>query len=130
MQSRRNARSTVIGLTEAAVLGACLAVAVAVGTSSHRPTSSEAGMQAWSARLQGQAEVYEQARIQRAVTDRLQAQADAYAKARIQQAATDRLQGLAGAFGVVPASSHSSDRAMDAWAERLDGLAKEYLAGQ
>ncbi len=102
MQTRRITRTRVLGLLEGAVLGGCLVAALIVGASSDRQAPSESGMQAWTERLQGQA--------------------DALRQARVWAAWTEHLNGLAREAG-------ASDRAMDAWTERLNGLAEEYFAG-
>jgi hypothetical protein len=107
-------RSKVIGLLEGTVLGLVLVAAIAVGTSANR--QSESGLQAWTDRLQAQAESYAQTRIRQAWTSRLEAQA----QQQVNNAWTDRLNGLAAGAG-------ATARANTAWTDRLNGLAEESL---
>ena len=119
------------------LLGLVLVAAVVVGASVNRQPDS--GMQAWTARLEAQAEAQREARIRDAWTERL----TAVARARADEAYTARLDALARAAGFnerandawsarldgIAAEAGAHDRAMDAWTARLNGLA-EYLAGR
>lgn len=117
-------RIIVIGIiTVAVVLSGCARI---LGSSRDRADD------AWSERLNAQAQaVQEQARADRAAdayAARLTAQAEAYiaakvAEQRANQAWTDRLNAQAGKTGM-------SERAAAAWTARLNGLAEYVAKGQ
>ncbi|MBP1704991.1 MAG: hypothetical protein H6Q36_730 [Chloroflexi bacterium] len=128
MKTQLKTRSRMLGLLEAALLGAVLAAIVAIGADRARPP--EAGMQAWSDRLQAQAETYRQVRMWQAWTGRLNGPAEervsaayaarltALARERADEAYAARLAALA------------QDRTWDAWTARLNGLAEAYVANR
>jgi len=119
MNGQRKTHTKLVGLALAGVLGASTGAFVA-GVLPVRHGASEQGMQAWTDRLNAQAEAYHQARVADAWTLRLTEQA----RERGNQAWTDSLNAQADALGL----RGMSDRAKQAWTDRLNGLAEAYGA--
>jgi hypothetical protein len=104
MKGLRNSRSTTRGVLAAVIIGAALAACAVVAGPIDPVQPTDAGRQAWSERLEEQAHAYREARMWSAWTARLSAQANAQS-----------LRGM-------------SERAIQAWTVRLNGLADNILA--
>lgn len=117
MNGKRNTHTKLVGVALAGVLGASAGALIA-GVLPVQPQASERGMQAWTDRLTGQAEAYRQERANDAYTLRLQG----LAMERVWDAWTARLNAQADAHNL----RGMSDRAAQAWTDRLTGLAEAY----
>ena len=119
MNGQRKTHTKLVGLALAGVLGASAGAFVA-GVLPVKHGASEQGMQAWTDRLNAQAEAYHQAKVDNAWTLRLTEQA----RERGEQAAKDRLNAQADALGL----RGMSERAQQAWTDRLNAQADAYFA--
>jgi hypothetical protein len=107
MKAPRNSGSAARAVLAAMIIGAALAACTVVGRSIDAVQPTDAGRQAWS--------------------DRLEAQAEAHRRAEIWQAWSERLNRLAEERGHGPGMG---DQARGAWSERLTKLAEDLLAEQ
>lgn len=121
MSGKRTSRTAVVGVTLAAVLGASAGAFVANVLPTERGMPGRA-VEAWTDRLEGQAEAVRQERANDAWTLRLQGQAmervwDAWTARLNAQADAENLRGM-------------SERAKQAWTDRLNAQADAYFANQ
>jgi len=121
MNGQGKSRTAVGGVALAAVLGASAGAFVANVLPVERGMPGRA-VEAWTDRLEGQAEAYRQERANNAWTLRLQGQA----MERVWDAWTARLNAQADAQN----RRGMSERAQQAWTDRLNAQADAYVANQ